>query len=129
MTPLTRADAIQAMARGEKCETYCLSVWRPTKWLDFDFSGEIPYQFRRPPEPRRVAIEVWVNLENWQVFSVPRDGRTLFREVLPGDVTLQRKTEADVNAEFNKSKHAHMPFMFEGWLASLRAFGLIGEGS
>lgn len=133
---LTRDEAIEAMRKGEKCETLinfgCSGPWAATRWEHFDSSF---LQFRKPPEPRRDAMLYWL-YEGHVFLHKPHDKALRVREVLPGDVTLQRMTEAEAKEQFDKQCEdkvfldANLRRMCMGyWIASRRALGLIGEGS
>lgn len=120
---ITRNEAIERMARGEKCETNLQGHWRATKWSDFDATSVL---FRIPPKPRRLAREWWIWGGEAFTHNVHREAIHV-REVLPGDVVLQRMTEQEwLNLHAQAFGSACMPSALVDFA---RALGLIGEGS
>lgn len=129
---ITRDEAIDRMKAGLSCETYrCGSKdWRQTEWGDFEGNSA---KFRRPPEPRSVAQEFWINANTrlaWSEQHMAGPDSIHVREVLPGDVTLQRMTVGQVAKDWHAWRRdcgwtddmRHHAV----WLASRRALGLIG---
>lgn len=125
---ITKDEAIDRKKAGLPCETLFESSysWCETMWRDFDF--DTAPVFRKPPEPRRVAREFWLDLENGDIFDLSDVATHVHvREVLLGDVTLQRMTEAGAikfaESIFFKSENR------TAGVETIRALGLIGEGS
>lgn len=92
---ITREEAIDRMKAGLPCETAIATefgVFIPTRWSDFDDGPE--RKFRKPPEPQRAARERWIQSDKY-ISNFEADCSVHYREVLPGDVTLQRMTETE----------------------------------
>lgn len=133
---ITRSEAIDRKKAGLPCETSVPGWlrsdghprWASTKWRHFDADNA---QFRIPPEPRREAQEFWLvgtsdlPIKVWahepSMIQPNEVWRKRVREVLPGDVTLQRMTEA----KWDKWIGCNAPTRLD----VIRALGLIGEGS
>lgn len=125
---ITKDEAIDRMKAGLPCETWNKYLgggeWRKTEWDDFTDA----HKFRKPPEPRRVAQDYWIYNGDVFMHKVHPDAIHA-REVLPGDVVLQRMTEAEAHREFENQHGKRMEQYFNWWLTSRRALGLIKEGS
>lgn len=90
---ITRDEAIEAMRKGEKCETSVQGFWRTTQWAHFD---DVYVMFRRPPEPRREAREFWVFPDGGAVYEHHVPGAVRVREVLPGEALVKRMTQKEL---------------------------------
>lgn len=126
---LTREEAIDRMKAGLPCETCSdrenmKGLWVTTVWAHFD----LPHVFRKPPEPRRVAKEYGICDDGYVIkWNPDKPYGTHVREVLPGDVVLQRMTEQEwLNLHAQAFGSACMPSALVDFA---RALGLIGEGS
>lgn len=126
---LTRDEAIDRMKAGLPCETSHESFddgpgWTTTRWEHFD----PPYshvKFRKPPEPRRVARQFTITWRDGTYrVSIPNYEGGEVREVLPGDVTVQRSAIEEIAKWADSGRHEED---FEAIANKLRE--LIGEGS
>lgn len=138
---ITRAQAIERMAKGEPVETaqwigivgQPAEQWAATKWSDFDKPQFA--QFRIPPEPRKEAREWWISpspkgTTNYDyAFSAQHSTATHVREVLPDEVCLRKMTENGVR-DFVFDKNvvaARCSTGADKCVAFARAIGLIRE--
>lgn len=88
---ITKDEAIDRMKAGLPCESNLAGgPWIKTEWSDF---ANRLLKFRKPPEPRRVA-RVWNDVTSIHMVcgSISYMETPIHvREVLPGDVVLQRE--------------------------------------
>lgn len=131
---ISRDEAIDRMKAGLPCHTNLNGYWRETRWEHFERQNVV---FRKPPEPRRFPKVIYAIVEDHEYRTSPQPfpGSSPFREVLPGDVVLQRMTEAEAIAEFETQWSGTADWdeqrirSRKWWIASRRFLGLIGEGS
>jgi hypothetical protein len=110
---ITKDEAIDRMKAGLPCETSHMSFddgpgWTKTRWEHFD----PPYshvKFRKPPEPRRVARDFWLLFGKAGFSAIYESAPTVMcegekaihvREVLPGDVVVNKAERAGTVAHF-----------------------------
>lgn len=124
---IPRSEAIDRMRDGLPCETWVFDGWYATQWPHF--SAHI--KFRKPPEPRRVARQFTITWRDGAYrVSIPNYEGGEVREVLPGDVTLQRMTEDEAwEAAYQQRPDISAMGPRYAVIALARALGLIGEGS